>query len=549
MCLVFRNMRNQTFWSFRFFSWCVWYCFWFEECVNPVRMRTGSCKRAPHGCIRRYVVCANDCFAHWQLNGPQAAQLGTQAAFPFQLPKFDSKTIAKGCIDYTDLVALKDGKGGYGEVYKGKSCKGTFALKRQALDGGAAITNAWHYLSRQRSQLQAVVRESKIYFLPTLCKGSPNLARLVDIAIVTHQIPSYPDFCVEEPLLVFYWADAPNNTLRTWMHAHPISTKPELQERLSLAIQMVIGLKHLHEGDIVHQDLKPRNMVLFGTKNTPARLELTDFGMSVKFNGKKKDARCTAGTRYYMAPEQWLGKSARSASRDLWAVGMVFVEMFGGIEAYTSMQKYRHEVKNNRISQIIPLATDIARAFKRDAQQSPGSQLSIIREAIAPLVSACFRQGRELEDAISPQNWRPQVSDCEVVLRELWQNIFQFPWSEYRNRIPQPEKSPFQKYKNPDLLASLYFDLMEKVILRMMKRRCELLVHVVKPLETDFVRKHIAWLNEELRLSEKNRAVFFRKYLQHEHFAETRRSSNLPLEPPPVPNLASKVCCSGSNIF
>ena len=477
-------------------------------------------------------------------------QWGPQAARHLQLPKFDSNTIAKGRIDYTNLVALKDGKGGFGQVYKGMSCRGPVALKRQILDAEAGATSVWYYLDRQRARLQAVIRESKIYFLPTLCKGSPNLARLIDIAVVTHPTLGNHDVCVEEPLLVFYWADAPNNTLRTWMRAHPIDVKPNLQERLSLAIQMVIGLKHLHEDDIVHQDLKPRNMVLFGTDKGPARLELTDFGMSVKFTGNVKDARCTAGTRFYMAPEQWRNKPARSAGRDLWAVGMVLVEMFGGSEARASMRKYRDEVKQNRVSQVIPLARNIARAFKLDAQHLPGSQLSIIRQAIAPLVSACFQPGCELEDAIFPQHPRPNATECEKTLRRVWQTLFRSPWSQYREAIPQPEKSPFEKYKNnSDYLASLYFDLVEKVIFRMMKLRFESLAKVVHPINKEYVKQHIAWLKTELELSEKNRSIFFHKYLKREHFAETRRDSTKTLEPPPIPNVANKVCCSGGNVL
>jgi serine/threonine protein kinase/tetratricopeptide (TPR) repeat protein len=100
-----------------------------------------------------------------------------------------------------------------------------------------------------------------------------------------------------------------------------------LDEVLSLAIQMAEGLAAAHEGRIVHQDLKPRNVML----TSSGRIKILDFGIARSFGRDALVAgeRMVLGTPGYMSPEQIAGEPADARS-DVFSFGVVLYEMVAG---------------------------------------------------------------------------------------------------------------------------------------------------------------------------------------------------------------------------
>ena len=68
---------------------------------------------------------------------------------------------------------------------------------------------------------------------------------------------------------------------------------------LSYAVQIFLALQHMHSKNILHRDLKSRNIFL--TKS--ARIKLGDFGLSKIMNSNASFASSAVGTPYYMSPE------------------------------------------------------------------------------------------------------------------------------------------------------------------------------------------------------------------------------------------------------
>ncbi|KAI8336584.1 kinase-like domain-containing protein [Chlamydoabsidia padenii] len=100
------------------------------------------------------------------------------------------------------------------------------------------------------------------------------------------------------------------------------------RDAANLILQMLEGVKYLHDHDIVHRDIKPENL-LFATKEPDARLMITDFGLS-KIMKNHNDILTTAcGTPGYVAPEVLLQKG-HGKPVDLWSVGVItFVLLCG----------------------------------------------------------------------------------------------------------------------------------------------------------------------------------------------------------------------------
>jgi formylglycine-generating enzyme required for sulfatase activity len=84
------------------------------------------------------------------------------------------------------------------------------------------------------------------------------------------------------------------------------------------------GLEHLHARDIVHQDLKPLNVLL--QSGTP---RLTDFGVSRLYNDKSATSRAF-GTYAYMPPEAFENPPKRSPQSDIWAAGVILYRLLTG---------------------------------------------------------------------------------------------------------------------------------------------------------------------------------------------------------------------------
>ncbi len=101
---------------------------------------------------------------------------------------------------------------------------------------------------------------------------------------------------------------------------------PDTTTALDIVAQIASGLARAHEGDIVHRDIKPGN-ILITSKN---EVRIVDFGLA-KLAGQTRVTRegSTVGTAAYMSPEQGRGEDVDGRS-DLFSLGVVLYELLTG---------------------------------------------------------------------------------------------------------------------------------------------------------------------------------------------------------------------------
>ena len=90
-------------------------------------------------------------------------------------------------------------------------------------------------------------------------------------------------------------------------------------------IQLIHGLKYLHDSSIMHRDLKLENLLL----DDMAYLKIADFGVArvLRHNQTSYEG---IGTPAYFAPELLKGEG-HTYPADWWAVGIIMYQMLSGV--------------------------------------------------------------------------------------------------------------------------------------------------------------------------------------------------------------------------
>jgi serine/threonine protein phosphatase PrpC len=135
-------------------------------------------------------------------------------------------------------------------------------------------------------------------------------------------------------------------TLRQWMIDNP---KPHLETVRDITEQIARGLRAFHRMEMLHQDLRPENIMIdrIGT------VKIIDFGSTrvagvVEADPLGRDD--ILGTAQYTAPEYFLGESGTSRA-DLFSLGVITYEMLTGKLPYgAQVARTRTKAQQRRLA-------------------------------------------------------------------------------------------------------------------------------------------------------------------------------------------------------
>ena len=138
-------------------------------------------------------------------------------------------------------------------------------------------------------------------------------------------------------------------TLAQWMIDHP---NPDLETVRNIAEQIAKGLRAFHRLEMLHQDLRPQNIMI----DRSGTVKLIDFG-SARVAGVIETApemvgEGILGTAQYTAPEYFVGERGTPRS-DLFSLGVIVYQMLTGRLPYgTEVAKTRSPRQQARLRYI-----------------------------------------------------------------------------------------------------------------------------------------------------------------------------------------------------
>ncbi|XP_068087257.1 cyclin-dependent kinase 11B isoform X5 [Hyperolius riggenbachi] len=211
-----------------------------------------------------------------------------------ELPKY--LPALQGCRSVEEFQCLnRIEEGTYGVVYRAKDKKTDeiVALKRLKMEKekeGFPITSLREINTILKAQHENIVRVREIVV------GSNMDKIYIVMNYVEHDLKSLME-TMKQPFL-------------------PGEVK-------TLMIQLLRGVRHLHDNWILHRDLKTSNLLL----SHAGILKVGDFGLAREYGSPLKPYTPIVVTLWYRAPELLLGAKEYSTAIDLWSVGCIFGEL------------------------------------------------------------------------------------------------------------------------------------------------------------------------------------------------------------------------------
>lgn len=213
-------------------------------------------------------------------------------------------------------------------------------------------------------------------------------------------------------------------TLSEWIRGRQLyqgSTEVILERILDIALQMAWGLHHAHEQGLVHQDVKPGNILLtpqgtakvtdFGLARARALLDPTPLPQTRTAPDRSVLVSYGGLTPAYCSPEQ-ADRRPLSRRTDLWSWGVSVLEMFTGGLSWSSGYLAARVLKNLRIG---------------DASHPHVPRLP---DTVAELLAQIFQK--------RPEDRPRNLAEVAESLREIHESLLGYP---PRRSTPRPAEA------------------------------------------------------------------------------------------------------------
>ncbi|RKI87526.1 serine/threonine protein kinase [Parablautia intestinalis] len=158
-----------------------------------------------------------------------------------------------------------------------------------------------------------------------------------------------------------------------------------VKEAVSIAVQVSMGLEAAHNNHIIHQDIKPQNIII----SKGGTVKIMDFGIAKMVTGNMITSN-VMGSVYYISPEQASGGRSDERS-DIYSLGVMFFEMLtgrvpfnGDITVDIAIKHIREKIPSPR-KEVPEIPVSVEQIICKCCQKSPNRRYQSMQELIMDL--------------------------------------------------------------------------------------------------------------------------------------------------------------------
>ena len=254
--------------------------------------------------------------------------------------------------DYEIISSL--GRGGFGSVYKARAANGNLValkiLNPQVLDNQKVVKKFFH---------EAMI----------LAKlDHPNICRLIEF---------FPDG--HNYAIVMEYVEG--TELKEILQQQPNGLMP-FDQAFRIAKQSLAAFQYAYENGILHRDIKPANIMIDNQGNS----KIMDFGIAKVAGAATHDTAASMLSVHYTPPERFDPSRAVDARSDIYALGLVFYELFTGRRPFeaeeTSQIMFWHlnEIPEPPNTYVSGLPSEVSAAIETALEKDPDDRFQDFKE-------------------------------------------------------------------------------------------------------------------------------------------------------------------------
>ena len=215
-------------------------------------------------------------------------------------------------------------------------------------------------------------------------------------------------------------------------------------ELMRILVQICLALKHVHDQNILHRDLKSQNIFL----TNKGIVKLGDFGIAKVLDATDDQAKTQIGTPYYLSPE--ICESAPyGQSSDVWSLGVVTFELMA---LELPFQANSLPALVNRIISVPPNWQIIPKHYSKNLLDLSSSMLDkkpTSRPSLQQVVSTNFLKAHisKLLSYTLSNNSGGVCEQIPVAIPEMSQESRSSGESEILQKIPCPNRDVERLYE------------------------------------------------------------------------------------------------------
>ncbi|CAN8004571.1 unnamed protein product, partial [Ixodes hexagonus] len=369
---------------------------------------------------------------------------------PLQSP--DRNGWRQGCQQQPQAVSFNGSEASFHSQHYDSSCQELYLYQCFHVDsklGQGSFGTVYKVRSREDGRWYAVKEAHRRF------RSMQDRQEKLQEVAKHERLPPHPN-CVrfvkawEEDCRLYIQMELCRSNLTVYAEAHHDIPERHVWDFL---VDLLQGLKHLHDHNLIHLDVKPDNIFI----SNEGLCKLGDFGLVVRLDAAEKQDDPIEGDARYMAPELMDGNFTKAA--DVFSLGITILELASDLELPGRGQHW-HNLRTGILPRdiVTDMTPDLRDLVEQMMHPDPRQRITVDQLLAHPRIRQVLRWRKLYAARKRAVTWV-----CELfLLFWLWicwmakwllpQRRFRLPYRWFnRKAVPHGDKSLDDSFSDEDV--------------------------------------------------------------------------------------------------